>query len=168
MDTVVVANILTFVGESALFVASTRKNKRDILIFQIVCMALASVSSFLLKGYSGVVMGVLGILRNILSINNIGSTLISYLFIASAVVFGIVFNNNGALGLLAISANVSQSLFILSRKATVKQIRLACSFASLCWTIYNFAIRGYVGAAFSLANALSYLYNALKNKEEKE
>lgn len=149
-----------------LFVASSRKNKRDILIFQIVCMALTSVSSFLLKGYSGVVMGVLGIIRNILSINNIGSRFISYIFISSAIIFGFLFNNNGFLGLLAIMANVSQSLFILSKKATTKQIRLACSFSSLCWTIYNFAIKGYVGAAFSLTNSLSYLYNALKEDKK--
>ena len=89
MDRVLLANILTFVGESMLFVASSRKNKKDILIFQIICMGLTSISSFLLKGYSGVVMGVLGILRNILSIKNIGSRLISYLFIGSAIVFGV-------------------------------------------------------------------------------
>ncbi|MBQ6334303.1 MAG: YgjV family protein [Erysipelotrichaceae bacterium] len=166
MDNVLLANILTFIGESMLFVASSRKNKRDILIFQIVCMALTSVSSFLLKGYSGVVMGVLGIIRNILSINNIGSRFISYIFISSAIIFGFLFNNNGFLGLLAIMANVSQSLFILSKKATTKQIRLACSFSSLCWTIYNFAIKGYVGAAFSLTNSLSYLYNALKEDKK--
>ena len=166
VNEIVLANILTFVGESMLFVASTRNSKKDILIYQIVCMALTSVSSFLLKGYSGVVMGVLGILRNILSIRNIGSRFISYLFIASAIVFGHLFNNNGLLGLLAIAANVSQSLFILSRKATTKQIRLACSFSSACWTIYNFAIKGYIGAAFSLTNSLSYLYNAFKKKED--
>ena len=120
MDTVVLANVLTFIGESTLFIASTRKNKKEILIFQIICMALATISSFLLKGYSGVVMGVLGIVRNILSINNIGSTLISYLFIGAAILFGILFNNNGLLGLLAIAANVSQSLFILNRKASVR------------------------------------------------
>ena len=168
MDHVLLANILTFVGESKLFVASSRKNKKDILIFQIICMGLTSISSFLLKGYSGVVMGVLGILRNILSIKNIGSRLISYLFIGSAIVFGILFNNNGLLGLLAIMANVSQSLFILSRTATTKQIRLACSFSSLCWTIYNFAIKGYVGAAFSFTNSMSYLYHAIKEGKTKK
>ena len=168
MNDIVLANILTFIGESMLLIATTRKNRRDILLFQIANMTLASVSSFLLKGYSGVVMGVLGIIRNILSINNIGSRFISYLFISAAIVFGFAFNNNGLLGLLAIMANVSQSLFILNRKSTTKQIRLACSFASLCWTIYNFAIKGYIGAISSLANCLSYLYNAFKNKEEEK
>ena len=34
MNQVLLANILTIIGETALFVASTRKNKKDILIFQ--------------------------------------------------------------------------------------------------------------------------------------
>ena len=170
MNTVLLANGLTIIGEIALFIGTTRKNKKDILIFQIVCMFLTSVSSWLLKGYSGIVMGVLGIIRNILSINNIGSRPLSYIFIGSAIVFGFLFNNNGLLGYLAILANVSQSLAILNRKASTRQIRLACAFSSMCWCIYNLAIRGYAGAAFNITNASSYLYNALKqqDKEKKE
>ena len=168
MNEVLLANILTIIGETALFIASTRKNKKDILIYQIVCMFLTSVSSYLLKGYSGIVMGVLGIIRNILSIRNIGSRFLSYLFISLAIVFGYLFNNNGFLGYLAILANVSQSLFILNRKASTRQIRLACAFSSLCWCIYNFAIRNYAGAAFNIANSLSYIYNAFRYKETKK
>ena len=168
MYEVLLANILTIIGETALFVASTRKNEKDILIFQIVCMFLTSISSWLLKGYSGIVMGVLGIIRNILSIKNIGSRALSYVFIGSAIVFGYLFNNNGLLGYLAILANVSQSLFILNRKATTRQIRLACAFSSMCWCIYNLAIKGYAGAAFNVTNASSYLYNAIKQPEKKK
>ena len=168
MNTVLLANALTFIGEIVLFIGTTRKNKRDILIFQIVCMFLASISSWLLKGYSGIVMGVLGIIRNILSINNIGSRPLSYIFIGSAIVFGCLFNNNGFLGYLAILANVSQSLAILNRKASTRKIRLACAFSSMCWCAYNLAIKGYAGAAFNIANATSYVYNAIRQPEKKK
>ena len=168
MNEVLIANILTIIGETALLYGSTRKNKNEILIFQIVCMFLTSVSSFLLKGYSGIVMGVLGIIRNILSIKGIGSRRFSYIFIGAAIVFGLYFNNNGFLGYLAILANVSQSLFILNRKATTKQICIACAFSSMCWCIYNFAIKGYAGAAFNITNAGSYLYNAFRQQKKQE
>ena len=168
MNEVLLANILTIIGETALFIASTRKNKKDILIFQIVCMFLTSIASYLLKGYSGIVMGVLGIIRNVLSIKNIGSRMLSYIFIGSAIVFGCYFNNNGFLGYLAILANVSQSLFILKRTATTRQIRLACAFSSMCWCIYNLAIKGYAGAAFNIANATSYVYNAIREPEKRK
>ena len=168
MNEVLLANILTIIGETALFVASTRKNKKDILIFQIVCMFLTSISSWLLKGYSGIVMGVLGIIRNILSIKNIGSRALSYIVISSSIVFGCLFNSNGFIGYLAILANVSQSLFILNRKASTRQIRLACAFSSMCWFAFNLAIKGYAGAAFNSANASSYVYNAIKQPEKKK
>ena len=170
MNIVLLANALTLIGEIVLFIGTTRKNKKEILICQIICMFLASISSWLLKGYSGIVMGVLGIIRNILSINNIGSRPLSYIFIGSAIVFGCWFNNNGFLGYLAILANVSQSLAILNRKASTRQIRLACAFSSMCWCIFNLAIKGYAGAAFNIANTISYVYNAFKqqDKEKKE
>ena len=72
---------------------------------------------------------------------------------------------------LAILANVSQSLVIMNRKATTRQIRLVCAFSSMCWCVYNLVIKGYAGAAFNITNAASYLYNAIrqpeKEKEEK-
>lgn len=162
MNRVVLANILTVIGELTLFVASSRPNKKQILFFQIICMALTSVSSFLLKGYSGVVMGVVGILRNVLSMRNIASRYLSYLFIGMAIVFGTLFNNNGLIGYLSILANVIQSLFILSRKTSTTQIRFACGFASTCWVVYNYAIRSYAGVFFSGINASSYFYHAFK------
>ena len=68
MNEVLIANILMIVGEAILFVASSRKNKKDILLLQIVSMVIMGIASYLLKGYSAIVMDVIAITRNILSI----------------------------------------------------------------------------------------------------
>ena len=168
MNTVLLANILMLVGEGILFYASSRKNKRDILLSQIVCQLFMIAVCYLLKGYSSIVMSVLSIIRNILSIKNIGSRYISYIFIALAIIFGVMFNNNGLWGLIPIVANVTQSAFILRRSSTARQIRLACAFTSFLWIIYNIEIKAYTGAATNLINGASYLYHGIKDKPKEK
>ncbi|MBR4471674.1 MAG: YgjV family protein [Erysipelotrichaceae bacterium] len=166
MNEVLIANILMIIGEAILFIASSRKNKKTILIYQIVSMLVMTVASYLLKGYGAIVMDVIGITRNLLSINGIASRWLTYLFISAAIIFGILFNNKGLLGYLPIVANVSQSLIIINRKSTARQIRFVCAFSSFCWAIYNFAIKGYAGVITNLVNSISYLYHAIRMKEE--
>ena len=165
MNEVLIANILMIIGEAILFVASSRKNKKDILLLQIVSMVIMGIASYLLKGYSAIVMDVIAITRNILSIRGIGSRFLSYIFIAMAIIFGVLFNNNGIFGYLPIIANVTQSVFILNSKASTRQIRFACAFSSACWTIYNIIIKGYAGAVTNMINAASYFYNGLKDEK---
>ena len=164
MNEVLIANILMIIGEAILFVASSRKNKMHILLLQIVSMFVMGIASYLLKGYSAIVMDVIAITRNILSIKGIASRYLSYTFIAMAIIFGVLFNNNGIFGYLPIIANVTQSVFILNSKASTRQIRFACAFSSSCWTIYNIIIKGYAGAMTNLINAVSYFYNGLTDK----
>ena len=71
MREVLYANILTIIGQLITFYSSTRKQKNQILIFQIVAMAVMSCGSLLLKGYSAIVMDVVAILRNLFSIFSI-------------------------------------------------------------------------------------------------
>ena len=156
------ANILMIVGEGVFFYSSTRKDKKSILIVQIISMLVMSVASFLLKGYSANVMDAIGISRNILSIKGISSTFLSYLFIVLSIVLGIIFNSNGFWGLLPIVANVMQSLIILDSKATLKQLRVVSAISSLCWGMFNFAIKGYAGMFFNIANFLSFMFHAFK------
>ena len=166
MNEVLIANILMIIGEGILFVASSRKSKKEILLFQIASMVIMAAASYLLKGYGAIVMDVIGITRNLLSIKNIASRFLTYAFISAAIIFGIMFNSNGLLGYLPIVANVSQSLIIINRKSTAKQVRIICAFSSLCWGIYNFAIKGYAGVVTNLINAASYLYHAIKEDRQ--
>ena len=165
MNEVLIANILMIIGEGILFVASSRKSKKQILLFQIASMIVMGVASYLLKGYGAIVMDVIGITRNVLSINNISSRYLTYIFIGAAIVFGIIFNNKGVLGYLPIIANVSQSLVIINRRSTARQVRLICAFSSFCWGIYNLVIKGYAGVVTNLINCVSYLYHAMKEEK---
>ena len=163
---VIIANILTILGQFVVFYASTRKDKRQILSFQIVSMLIMSLGSLLLKGYSAIVMDAVAILRNLFSLFSIDHRLLPYLFIGLSVVFGHIFNNMGWVGYFPMIANVVQSIFVLNKKTTTRQLQFVFSFASFCWAIYNIAIRAYAGMFFDLVNAISFLINGIRRKEE--
>ncbi|MBR3006703.1 MAG: YgjV family protein, partial [Erysipelotrichaceae bacterium] len=65
MNDVLIANILTIIGQGFTFYSSTRKEKRAILWFQIVAMLFMSAGSLILKGYSANVMDAIAITRNL-------------------------------------------------------------------------------------------------------
>ena len=165
MNTVVIANIFSLVAQGFSLFASTRKEKEKILIFQSIFLVITSISSCLLKGYSAVVLNIIGIIRNILSIKKIDNKIINYLLIACSLIFGIIFNNNSFLGYLIIAANLSQSIVILNKNSTTKDVQMVYLFSALCWAAFNLVIKNYVGTAFNIVGAFSYLLNILsKNK----
>ena len=95
MREVLYANILTIIGQLITFYSSTRKQKNQILIFQIVAMAVMSCGSLLLKGYSAIVMDAVAILRNLFSIFSISFKGLPIFFIVLSLILGYLFNNMG-------------------------------------------------------------------------
>ncbi|MBQ6216527.1 MAG: YgjV family protein [Erysipelotrichaceae bacterium] len=164
MNDVLIANILTIIGQGFTFYSSTRKEKRAILWFQIVAMLFMSTGSLILKGYSANVMDAIAITRNLMSIYSFSFPGQTYVFIAIAVIFGSLFNNIGILGYLPILANVVQSIVVLNKKTTARQLQFMFAFVSLCWAVYNFVIKAYAGAVFDAINMLSFLFNGITNK----
>ena len=110
MNVVLTANLLIIIGQLIGLFASTRNDKKQILIWQCVSMAVMSSSSILLKGYSAVVQDVISITRNILSLCSLSSKGLQIAFVVAAVVLGILFNNRGILGLLPMAAESWQPL----------------------------------------------------------
>ena len=166
MKNLLLANILTVIGQLVSFVASTRKEKKQILLVQILAMLIMSAGSLLLKGYSAMVMDGLAILRNVFSIYSISFKGMSQLFIVLAIVLGVYFNNLGFLGMFPIFSNVAISLVYLNKNASTKMIQLVSAFGCVCWVIYDLAIGAYAGMFLDTVNAISYVYNALDRKEK--
>ena len=106
MNNILIANILAFIAQMISIYMSTRNNKGKILSVQIVSMVLLSLSSFLLKGYSAVVIDALAIVRNIVVLKQIQNRYLDLSFVILTVVLGVAFNNRGFIGLLPIVANV--------------------------------------------------------------
>lgn len=116
MREVLYANILTIIGQLITFYSSTRKQKNQILIFQIVAMAVMSCGSLLLKGYSAIVMDAVAILRNLFSIFSINFKGLPIFFIVLSLILGYLFNNMGFIGYLPMIANVGQSIFRIEQE----------------------------------------------------
>ncbi|MCR4633542.1 MAG: YgjV family protein [Erysipelotrichaceae bacterium] len=166
MNDVLIANILTVIGQGFTFFSSTRKQKDSILRFQIIAMLFMSAGSLILKGYGAIVMDGIAITRNVMSIHSFSFPGQTYVFIAIAVILGSLFNNFGVPGYLPIVANVTQSIFVLNKKTTARGLQFMFAFVSFCWAVYNYVIRAYAGAVFDAVNMISFLFNGILNKKK--
>ena len=163
---VLIANIIELFGQCTSLYGSTRKSKNEILTCQLILFGADAVSSYLLKGYSAIVTDVIGMLRNLLSIRNIGNKMISYVLLIATAVFGLWFNSNGFVGVLLVVVGLIQTAVILNRKSSTRDIQMACCFSSVCWAVFGLAIRNYVSAGFNVFATVSYLKNILSAKNE--
>ena len=162
---IIIANILNLIGQLFVFYAASRNDKKQILFYQIISVLFMASCSLILKGYTAIVMDAVTVGRNILSIYSISSKTISIVFTGLAVVFGVLFNNLGFLGLLPIVANVVQTVVILNEKSTTRQVQLVSAFGCFCWAIYNLVIHSYTGLIFDSVNGFSFLLHAFKGEE---
>ncbi|MBO4537275.1 MAG: YgjV family protein [Erysipelotrichaceae bacterium] len=164
--TLLTANAITLLAQLVNLYASTRKNKKDILLWQCVFMVLIGVTSWLLKGYSAVVTDILGIIRNLIIIRGIENRTVDIIQIVLCIVLGVYFNSNGLIGYLPIIATISQSLLLLNRNVRTDHVQLVCAFSSVCWTGFNLGIGSYVGALFNALAAVSYLATMFREKKD--
>ena len=166
--TIIIANTMVSIGELIMLYGSTKKDKRKVLIIQIISILFMIFSNLLLKGYSGVVVNILAIVRNLVTLSGHGSRRMSLLFVGLCVVLGISFNNRGLLGYLPILANISQTAVISSGKASTRQIHFVLSFSCFCWLIFDLMIQSYAGALLDLINSVSYLFHGLTTAKENQ
>ncbi|MCR5067804.1 MAG: YgjV family protein [Erysipelotrichaceae bacterium] len=163
--TLLIANAITLLAQFVNLYASTRKSKKDILIWQCCFMALVGGASWLLKGYSAVVTDILGIIRNLIIIKGIENRTVDIIQIILCIVLGVYFNNNALLGYLPIIASISQSLLLLNRNARTRHVQMVCAFSSFCWAGFNIGIGSYVGAVFNTLAAVSYLLTMFRSSD---
>ncbi|MBQ6492258.1 MAG: YgjV family protein [Erysipelotrichaceae bacterium] len=165
--TIIIANVFSLVGQLFMLFASTRKTRRDILIYRCIAICIVAVSGLLLKGYTGVVMDGVELARNLLALGGINSNVTSFIFIGISIFLGLLFNNRGIFGVLPIIANIIQSTVILSPKMSLKAVKMGLGTAALCWCVFNFICSDYIGSAFTIVNATSYFINAFRKDDSK-
>ena len=125
MDVSVILGNLCNVGAvTADSVSGTRKKPNHILAFQIVSQAFYGAGAIFLRAYSGTVQNVVAILRNIAAIKRIKSRAVEWSLIAAGVVFGILFNNIGWVGLVAVAANLEYSLAVFTFKDNERALKI--------------------------------------------
>ena len=164
-----VLEILFIIGEISSFLAATclakstfGRTKKDIVKWQVVEQTFCLISNLSLGGYSGVIVNIVSLVRNILSIKGKFKKNLVLPFLLIIIIFGIIFNNHGWIGLIPLIATIEYTIVLGFYKKS-QNVRLALAINSTLWAIYDFVIMSYpifimdlVVATLALANYIRY------------
>lgn len=187
----IIANILSLMGNTLFTTSALLKSKKKILVFQNSNHILSTIAEILQKAYSATVQEMASFFRNIVLLfvkdyKKKTKLVISIIFLVIAVVAGVLFNiylsGNVWYGYLPISASIIYSTFViitfiktLDEKVAEILIKIGLIFNSIIWITYGFFIQLYpvmifntITLVLSIITIVTRTKQIKKEKKEKE
>ena len=147
---IIVGNLCTLFAMGFNALSATRKTAKSMLRVQNISQLIYCISGIVFGGYSASVQNVVSILRNVAAIHNVKSKIVQWALVIAGVVFGILFNNRGVMGLLPVLGTLQYTLAIFGYKGNEWVLKLSFFISSLSFVIFNMVLRNYVGVALDL------------------
>ena len=166
MTQVGVGNIIALIASILMVLAGLQKQKKKILVIQIIQIALSVISNLVLGGYTGAIINVISCIRDILCYKDKMGTKEKIIIIILAVGLSLIFNNLGWIGLLPVVATVVYIMF-MNTKDVVK-FKILIIFSMIMWLLYDLYIKSYTSGAFDLASVIANLFAIWQIKRNKD
>lgn len=166
MSYLLIGNILAAIGESLFIASSASFSKKHTMIFQTAALVSIASANFILGGIGGAVLNLLGIIRNLLFLNEktglsvrIGcSSMLIIATLAACYVTGF----SDMWFWLPLIANV---LYTLCGHLSRKKFKIMCAINFALWLPYDILIGNFVSAIADGTNIILSIRNAVKKTE---
>lgn len=162
----IIGNLCSLLAMATDSVSSAQKTAKRVLIVQNLSQVIYFTGGVLLKGYSGAVQNVVSFLRNMVAIWKIESRAIEWILLLLGVVFGLVFNNLGWVGLLPVIANVQYTLAVFRFKDNERALKISFMVCCILFVVFNAAIYNIVGACTNLVVIVTIITNLVKTRKK--
>ena len=164
MIQIIIANVIDFLASMIQIYSGTIKEKKKILLFQIIQLGIQTVSMLLLGAIPGAISNVLSCIRNYLCYKNIFTWPIKIILILLSLVLTVAFNNQGLLGYLPFVVCTIYVLFMDIKDPFKFKVLVTLTFVP--WIFYFFIIKTYTGAFFAATTVLTNVWTLMKMKKE--
>lgn len=158
---IILANIISLIGNCFLIISPFCKNKKKIISFQLVDNIAAVVSCILLEAYTGIVMALCACIRNTLCIKYELSKKVSAIIVTVISIIAIATNNMGLLGIIPIIATIMYSYTICLSQNTL-HILIILMLNNAMYLVYNFCIKNYTASVFKFIVICTSFINIIK------
>ena len=165
MDSIIIGNIIMFIGSIVMVLAGFAKTKQGSLIMQTVQIVIMTVGTLFLGSITGAIMNGFSIGRNILDYNGRLDTKMKVMLIMSSTIIGFTFNNIGWVGILPISVFVLYTL-CMSTKDVVK-FKILTIVGCVLFFINDLCIQSYTSLAFDIFTIAANIYAIVSVKNKK-
>lgn len=159
--------IFSLLGACCVAYSTFCSAKRSMVLWQMADSVASVITNLLLGSYAASSTCAVAAVRNILIAKNRCGRGMTVLFAGIIGIVGILTNNRGAIGLLAIVANVQYSLCVGFLKKP-QSLRWALAVTLVFWVIHDTLVRSYPMAVMNFISMLVTLWNIRKAAGGKE
>ncbi len=179
----IIANILSLIGNALFTLSSILRNKKKILLFQSSNYILAIISEYMTKAYSGMVQEGMSLIRNIIllfvkSSNKIIKLIITLTCVTIAVIAGILINiflsGNVWYGYLPVLGTIVYSTAVIlafminfSEINSELVIKIGLLINSFIWTTYGYFVMLYPIMIFNIITIILCIISFIRIKKIK-
>ena len=153
MKTVLIANIISFIGCLLMVAIGLIKERRKILLTQCVMWTILTVSNLMLGGVTGAVSNIVSIVRNLYSLKRPLTLPVKIGFITVQAAITAFTNELGLIGWLPTLAAATFTVFMDVKDAVT--LKCVIIFGQTLWAIFDFSIRNYTAGAFDVMTVIS-------------
>jgi hypothetical protein len=164
---IICGNIVALIASILMLVSGMVKDRKKIIYIQTLQILAFAISDLILGGYTGTIVNLISLVRNYLCYKDKLTNIKQIILIILSVVFSLLFNNLGFLGLLPLISTVVYTCF-MNVKDTIK-LKSLIIFTMVLWLIYDTFIKSYTSAIFDffsiIANIVT-IYQLYNNKKQ--
>lgn len=162
----IIGNAIALVASFLMIYAGGLKDKKKILLVQVIEISMFVASNMVLGGYSGAIMNVFSLIGNMLCyFDRLGTkerTIITVLAIPTTVYF----NNHGLIGLFPLICILTY-LWLMNLKNII-HFKMLIIGVMVLWVIYDFTIQSYTSVIFDVVTIISNVISVVQIKKEQK
>ncbi|MBR3676625.1 MAG: YgjV family protein [Alphaproteobacteria bacterium] len=145
----IIGNIFSFLSAVCIAVSVIKKNKNDLIWWQIIDVIFCILSNIALYTYAAMTTNSVALIRNILAYKNKLTKNLTWILCVLCVVVGLWANNRGIIGLFPIIASASYTIFMFITE-NEQQMRWALVSNLILWLVHDIYVQAYPSAVTDL------------------
>lgn len=162
MNSLLIGNVFSFGAALCIAVSVMKKNKKDLIGWQILDTSFCILSALFLNSYSSVSTNSIALIRNVLAYTNKLNKLLTGILLVICVSVGLYVNNRGWIGVLPVSATAEYTILMYTTKSE-QQMRYALLINLLMWFGHDIYIQAYPSAFTDIALSVWTAWQAVKH-----
>lgn len=159
----IIGNIFSLLSAICIAISVIKKNKNDLIWWQILDVIFCILSNIALYTYAALTTNSIALIRNILAYKNRLTQKITFLLTVLCIIVGLWANNRGIIGGFPIVASASYTFFMYITKDE-QQMRWALISNLLLWFVHDIYVQAYPSAITDVFLSIWTAVQIFKNR----
>ena len=161
---IIIGNIFSLLSAICIAISVLKKNKKDLIWWQIIDTIFCLLSNIALYAYAALTTNSIALTRNILAYKNKLTKKLTLILLILCIIAGLWANNRGIIGLFPIIASAEYMIFMFTSKSS-QQLRWALVLNLILWLVHDVYVQAYPSAITDLVLSAWTLIQIFQNRK---